>query len=163
MRRVRSPEPTLAAELQNIVENYEGVRDQVYRRYGVHKEAISLLRRALAASGQLSELEFARQTHIPADRVCRAAAFLSDDRRKWAKLEKRKNDLRYRYVVGTPAGVRALERLDAEVEKQFLDALKVMNNSKQAARIADLARALNQQLRDMIPRQQSLFPQEPNS
>lgn len=156
MKKVQPYKPGLCEELESILENFLWVRDRVYHRHGVRGEQISLLRRALAAEGNLSEVEFSKQTGVPGETVCRAAKFLSEEK-KWARLKRDKKDRRRQCVVATPKGLRELEALDREVEKEFFTRLQIAEDSKEAAKIAALAGELNQKMRDFVRRQGGLF------
>ena len=157
MRRVRVPEPTLAAELENVLETVQWVRGQVYRQHGIRKEQISLLRRAIAASGGLSQDKFRKQTRLRADTVSRAASFICHKDREWARSQPGAKDRRVQFIIATPKGLTFVESLDRQVEEAFFATLGVSSDSKRAARIAEVVKKLNHELDDFIRRQASLF------
>lgn len=157
MKKVRIYTASLAEEMESIIENFEWVRDREFRRRGVHKEQISLLRRAIAARGKLTESEFAHQTRLAADVVSRAAKFLSAEDRQWVRLQKSDKDRRCKYVIGTPKGREELKKLDRQIEKKFLTSLKIAKDSEKAAKLAAAAGELNVQMRDFVGHQLRLI------
>lgn len=156
MRRVRVPEPTLAAELENVLDAYQWARDRAYRRAGVLKAQVSLLRRAIAL-GQVSVAVFRKETGLAGYTASRAVKFLSAEERKWVRCSRRKEDLRVQFIVATPKGVDFLRQIDEEVEKEFYSSLGLKGESARAVRIAGMVKELNQELGDYIRRQALLF------
>ena len=157
MRRGKQQPPSMAAELENVLYAYEWARERVYRRRGVRKEHVALLRRAVSG-GQASLAGFRKDTGMHKSTLTRAAQFLAAKSRKWVRLlPKQPDNRKLQYLAATAAGVAILEAVDREVESEFFSGLDNSLGSPKYLAFEEAVRSLNRLVRSKATDQQFLF------